>query len=105
MKLFKLNKKVIFLILLIPIFLLVGCDLKTEEEESMEEKVNQEMEYVDTKLLTMLNSLNNINVKNYSVVTQKSNNTSSSSQKEGQGTSEENEENGTDGSNQMRKWK
>ena len=105
MKLFELSKKIIFLILLISIFLLVGCDLETEKEESLEDKVDQEMEYVSSKLLTMINSLNNIDVKNYSVVTQKSNNTSSSSQKKGQGTSEENEENGTDGSNQMRKWK
>ena len=91
-------KKIISLsILLILIFTLTGCNLKTEKEESLNDKVDEEMQYVNTEVLTMLNSLNNITVKNYSVVTKKSNQLNSSSGTE-EGTSEENEKSGSESS-------
>lgn len=88
---------ILFSMLLIVAGTLAGCTTKTQNSDKLDEKVNQEMQYVDTQLLTMLNLLNNITVKNYSVVSEKSsqNSTNSSQSQEG-GTSEQNEKSGSD---------
>lgn len=96
MRSYKFKKMFFILIVLILILNLIGCNIKTEKEDELNEKVDQEMQYVNTQLLTMINSLNNITVKNYSVVTEKSSQTESSSGPETGGTSEENEKSGSD---------
>ena len=90
----KIKRLISLTILLIYIFTLTGCNIKTEKEDELNEKVDQEMKYVSSQLLTMLNSLNNITVKNYSVVTEKSSQSNSSSEKKEGGTSEQNEKSG-----------
>lgn len=90
---------ILFSILLIVVGTLTGCATKTQDSDKLDKKVNQEMQYVDTQLLTMLNLLNNITVKNYSVVSEKSSQSSTtSSQSQEGGTSEQNEKSGSDSS-------
>lgn len=68
----KTKKTVIFLILILSIFILVGCsDGKKNEEQILKEKVIQELEYLDAKIINMLNRLNNINFENYTVISEK----------------------------------
>jgi len=72
-----------------------------ENTESTEEKNEEEVKYLDTKLLSLINYLNNINLKNYMLVQTKieseSSESSSSSKKEQKNNEQEDStENGTD---------
>ena len=76
------NKYLILSMILILIFSLTGCSLKQNySEEDITQKVNSEIDYLDTQLLGMLNKLNNISFQKYLVipdkVTEDSANTSS----------------------------
>lgn len=91
MKINKLIKIIYILSIFILILNLTGCNIKTEKEKELEEKVDEEMRYVSNELLNILNSLNNISVKNYSIVSKKTDQNSSSSQSKTSATSEKNE--------------
>lgn len=61
---------IIFLIIII-LFSLTGCNInKSEDYITKKEKVNQEMSYLDSKIIAMLNRLNNISFSNYKVVSE-----------------------------------
>ena len=67
-------KKRIKLILYIICFLLIlinlcGCR-KNEDENMLKEKINTEISYIDSELVSILNGLNNINYSKYKVMTQ-----------------------------------
>jgi len=65
------NLKKIFLsiILLSSLFLLTGCS--TEKEENLNKKAVSEVEYFSSKLINVLNRLNNITFENYLMVAEK----------------------------------
>ena len=53
-------------ICIINIFILTGCSNNVTTEDT-KEKVSQELDYLDTKLVSILNQLNNISLQNYEV--------------------------------------
>ena len=57
------------LLLIILVFSLCGC--KNQEEEKLSEKVSEEIHYMESVLLSMLNGLNNISFEDYKVTTEK----------------------------------
>lgn len=65
-------RKIYLLILVLTIlFSLTGCSKKENDDEgSKKEKINQEMSYLDNKIVTMMNRLNNISFSNYKVVSE-----------------------------------
>jgi len=48
---------------------LCGCK-KNEDENALKEKINTEISYIDSELVSILNGLNNINYSKYKVMTQ-----------------------------------
>ena len=48
---------------------LCGCK-KTEDENALKQKINTEISYIDSELVSILNALNNINYSKYKVMTQ-----------------------------------
>lgn len=65
----KFRKILIAFLVLILFFSLTGCSKSKEDEnKDKKEKVNSEISYLDTKIITILNSLNNISFSNYKVV-------------------------------------
>lgn len=64
------NFFILFLILTIFSFSLSGCS-DNKEEEKLKEKLASEMEYMDTKIINMLNTVNGIIFKNYIVTSEK----------------------------------
>lgn len=58
------------LLSIILLFILTGCKDK-EENGSLEEKIKSEIEYLDSKIVGMLNKLNNISYQNYKITTEK----------------------------------
>lgn len=64
------NKK--FLMILFALLLIVtlsGCQ-KQDDTEILKLKVNEEIQYLDTNIISMLNKLNNISFENYYVTTE-----------------------------------
>ena len=67
----KTNKYIlIVLLLLIVIIFLTACDNKNTTSEDTKNKVIQELEYLDTELIAILNDLNNISLQNYTVTSE-----------------------------------
>lgn len=64
--------KTIILIILITFmfFTLTGCGKKQSEEEVAKQKLDQEIEYLDTKFVSLMNMLNNISFSNYKVTSE-----------------------------------
>lgn len=91
------NKYLILSIILILIFSLTGCSLKQNySEEDITQKVNSEIDYLDTQLLGMLNKLNNISFQKYLVIPDKvtEDSTSTSSENDEQSSSQESNSSG-----------
>ncbi len=64
-------KRIIVVILMIFIvFTLTGCSEKQSEEELSKEKIDQELQYLDTKFVSLMNMLNNISFINYKVTSE-----------------------------------
>ena len=55
-----------FILMLILIFFLTGCSNETTNEDT-KEKVAQEIEYLDSQIISLLNKLNNISMQNYAI--------------------------------------
>lgn len=67
----KFFKRIIVVILMIFIvFTLTGCSEKKSEEELSKEKIDQELQYLDTKFVSIMNMLNNISFTNYKVTSE-----------------------------------
>ena len=56
-----------FLLMLIVIFQLTGCTNQTENKEDTKEKAVQEIEYLDSQIVSLVNKLNNISMQNYAI--------------------------------------
>lgn len=112
-------KKCFFgVIILLQILLLTGCSNKEDDTNILKEKGIAELEYIDTKLVSMVNLMNNLSFENYEVSTrevdlqnkssnsegQEDSQSSDSSQSEGKGQSSEGEgSSGGDSSSQQQK--
>ena len=81
-KILKINLN-IFLIIIV-LFSLSACGKSKDKEKNLEEKINTEISYVDSELLSIANSLNNIDYAKYKVVTQEAETSSGGSQQGGQ---------------------
>ena len=56
------------IIFLIVIFFLSGCTLN-QNTLSLNDKVKEELLYLDTEIISLINSLNNISIENYKIAT------------------------------------
>ena len=67
----KVYLKNIFTILIIFILLLslTGCNSKDKNENILNEKVKEELAYLDSEIVNLINSLNNITIENYKIST------------------------------------
>lgn len=110
----KFLKSVILSILIIFIFFtLTGCGKKQSKEELSKQKLDKEIQYLDTKFVSLMNMLNNISFSNYKVTSEdikeekggtkgnssdseQSGQGSSKSSSEGESNSESGEESGSD---------
>lgn len=67
----KFFKSTILIILIIFVFFsLTGCGKKQSEEELSKQKLDQEIQYLDTKFVSLMNMLNNISFSNYKVTSE-----------------------------------
>ena len=77
------KKIIIFFILLILIagssFAIWKNNEKPNDEEKINSKLNSEMEYLNTSLISIANGLNNIVIQEYKITESSNNNTSSES--------------------------
>lgn len=55
-----------FIIIVIAMFFLTGCGSKTTNEDT-KTKVAQELEYLDSQIVSLANKLNNISMQNYTI--------------------------------------
>lgn len=67
----KFFKSTILIILIIFVFFsLTGCGKKQSKEELSKQKLDQEIQYLDTKFVSLMNMLNNISFSNYKVTSE-----------------------------------
>ncbi len=97
----KFIKMILYLgIFSILILSLAGCN-KSDDSKTLEEKVNAELSYLDTKLIAMLNKTNGISYENYVVkaeeITTKSQSGESSSSSQGSSGSQSSSGGGQEG--------
>ena len=55
--------------IIICIITMTGCS-KEEEKKDLKEKVNEELNYLDTHIISILNNLNNISLENYKITSE-----------------------------------
>lgn len=68
----KISKILICICLVITILAsLTGCENKKDNEETKKEKINEEMNFLDSKIILLMNLLNNVSFKNYRVVSER----------------------------------
>lgn len=86
----KKKKILLFLLLsIITILSLTGCSSNANGED-IKSKVGQELDYLDTKITGMLNKLNNISIRNYTIISEEV----SLTEPKSSGSSGENEQSG-----------
>lgn len=61
---------IIVILMFCTVFTLTGCSEKQNEEELSKEKIDQELQYLDTKFVALMNMLNNISFSNYKVTSE-----------------------------------
>ncbi len=69
MKKFKIISYIILLIVLIILILTVYTSATQDDGEDEKDKVTAEIKYLDTKLITLFNNMNNIQIRNYQIYT------------------------------------
>ncbi len=96
-------KKIIAIFLLLTLLLtvilsLTGCDNQTNRDD-VKSKITQELNYLDTKIINILNKLNNISLQNYTITSEEiSLGQKSSSGSSGESSSSSGESSGGSGS-------
>ena len=94
----------ILLILVLVCFILLAIVIavsgNTSEKEKLQEKVTQEIKYLDNIFVSMMNSLNNINFDNYSITVEKIKNNSQNLS----GKQDNNQSSGDSGGRTITKW-
>ena len=94
----KCNKKIleIFFLIILILFALNGCS-NNQENDFKKEKIGQELNFLDSKIINIINDLNNISLSNYTITSeeislekQNSASTGNSSQSGGESSSNEN---------------
>ena len=95
------SKIIIIIAIIVSIIFLFFVYSNAQQKTSGDEKIDEEIKYLDTKLLTVINYLNNIDLQNYKVILSKvesqSDSSSSSAKEEEQSSQQEDSsENGTD---------
>ncbi len=95
------SKIIIIIAVIISVIFLFFVYSNAQQKTSNDDKIDEEIKYLDTKLLTLINYLNNIDLQDYKVVLNKvesqSDSTSSSSKEEEQSSQQEDSsDNGTD---------
>ena len=79
------NKKILLIIAIILIILLTGCNEKNKNDD-LNEKVKQELDYIDIQTVSVLNKLNNITLRNYIITEEEiQNKDQSTTEKSGSG--------------------
>ena len=48
---------------------MTGCS-KNDDKEDLKDKVNEELNYLDTHIISMANNLNNISLENYKITSE-----------------------------------
>ena len=90
-------KKIVFIIYILILIFFFDC-CKKQENEVINEKINEEINYVDGKLINMLNELNNISLENFNIIynqielKEESSSSNSQKQQENQGSIQAGEE-------------
>lgn len=64
----KLPKLVLIILILVGIILIATTFLKKHDAKSENDKNGEEVKYLDTKILSLINSLNNIELRSYNIV-------------------------------------
>ncbi len=59
----------IFILIVIFLFSLTGCNNETTNEDTRT-KVKQELDYLDTQIISIVNKLNNISLQNYTITSE-----------------------------------
>lgn len=67
------NKISISILFLIIVIILTGCSNQESSNDDNKEKVVQELDYLDTHIVSIINKLNNINLDNYNVTSEEIN--------------------------------
>ncbi len=67
-KILKINSWLIMCAIML--IILSGCNKSQSEEEELNKKINTEISYIDSELVSIINALNNINYAKYKVITQ-----------------------------------
>lgn len=62
----KVKSTIAVILCIISIFILTGCSNNASTEDT-KQKVAQELDYLDTKIISIINQLNNISLQNYEV--------------------------------------
>ena len=94
MKRFKILAYVIIMFILIIVGLLIYKNINKDKDENIKEKTSSEVKYLESKLVNLINSINNIKDENYSIsiskIPAKSKNESSGSSTSTKGESQSN---------------
>ena len=91
-------KSIFALFTIICIVTMTGC-AKKDEKKDLKEKVSEELDYLDTHIISIANSLNNISLENYTITSQRVE-VEEKSKKSSSGNSGGNQETGTGQSGQ-----
>lgn len=63
----------VILIIFILLLTLTGCNSNNKNENILNEKVKEELTYLDLEVVSLINSLNNITIENYKISTKEVN--------------------------------
>lgn len=78
-----MNKKIYTCVIILSLILIFsGCGNKKSEQELLKDKVNTEISYIDSELISIANSLNNINYYKYKLIEEEVEDVTNASSKE-----------------------
>lgn len=62
-------KNIFVVFTIISIITMTGCS-KNDDKENLKDKINEELNYLDTHIISMANNLNNISLENYKITSE-----------------------------------